>query len=78
MNILHRVCRGSKWLGIGADQTGNWNREGKLIQISDIVTDSKVFEFEASEYNDMSVSGNWNHEIDVSDAINVTGLFFSI
>ena len=62
------------WLGIGADTTGTWDKEGSLIQVSDIVTDTSDFTFEASEYIDLSATGEWNNEIDVSDLDNITGL----
>ena len=75
---MSQYISGSKWVGIGSDPNGRWNREGARIQISDIVTDKTVFTFDASEYSDMSAFGEWNHEMDVSDVDNITGMFFYV
>ena len=51
-----------------------WSKEGTLIQISDVVEDTSDFDFDAAEYFDMSSTGDWNYEFDVSDSDNITGL----
>ena len=73
-NWFHVKWRGSRWLGIGRDPTGTWSKEGTLIQISDVVEDTSDFDFDAAEYFDMSSTGDWNYEFDVSDSDNITGL----
>ena len=45
-----------------------------MIQISDVVEDTSDFNFDAAEYIDMSATGEWNDEIEVSDSDNITGL----